>query len=43
MPDTHVNSDKIQEIIEMLIEAGIHMDAVNADGMTAARICTTCK
>lgn len=41
MPTPQVDLEKIQEIVEMFIEAGMHMDAVNVDGVTAASICTT--
>lgn len=41
MPDPQVDIDTIKEITEMLIEAGIHMDAVNVEGLTAANICTS--
>jgi hypothetical protein len=27
----------VEAVAEMLIEAGVHVDAVNADGLTAAR------
>lgn len=42
MPDPQVDIDTIKEITHMFIEAGIHMDAVNVDGLTAAQICTSC-
>lgn len=39
MPDPQVDIDTIKEITDMFIEAGIHMDAVNVEGLTAAQIC----
>lgn len=39
MPEPQVDIDTIKEITDMFIEAGIHMDAVNVDGLTAAQIC----
>ncbi|XP_055311305.1 protein fem-1 homolog B isoform X3 [Sitodiplosis mosellana] len=41
MPDPQVDIDTIREITDMFIEAGIHMDAVNVEGLTAAQICTS--
>lgn len=41
MPDPQVDIDTIREITDMFIESGIHMDAVNIDGLTAAQICTS--
>lgn len=43
MPDPQVDIDTIKEITDMFIEAGIHMDAVNVEGLTAAQICTSRK
>lgn len=43
MPDPQVDIDTIKEITDMFIEAGIHMDAVNADGLTATQNCTSRK
>lgn len=43
MPDPQVEIDTIKEIADMFIEAGIHMDAVNIEGLTAAQICTSRK
>lgn len=41
--DPHVDIDNIEEITYMFIEAGIHMDAVNVEGLTAAQICASRK
>lgn len=41
--DPHVDIDNIEEITFMFIEAGIHMDAVNVEGLTAAQICASRK
>ena len=38
MPDANVKT-VVKEITEMLIEAGIHLDAVNADGLKASQVC----
>uniref|UniRef100_A0A6E8VTQ2 Uncharacterized protein n=1 Tax=Anopheles coluzzii TaxID=1518534 RepID=A0A6E8VTQ2_ANOCL len=38
MPDPNVKT-VVKEITEMLIEAGIHLDAVNADGLKASQVC----
>lgn len=38
MPEPQIDIDTIREITDMFIEAGIHMDAVNIDGLTAAQI-----
>lgn len=43
MSDPQVDIDTIREITDMFIEAGIHMDAVNVEGLTAAQICTSRK
>lgn len=43
MPDPQVDIDTIREITDMFIEAGIHMDAVNVEGLTAAQNCTSRK
>lgn len=43
MPDAQVDMDTIKEITDMFIDAGIHMDAVNADGLTASQIWTSRK
>lgn len=43
MPDPQVDIDTIKDIADMFIEAGIHMDAVNNEGLTAAQICTSRK
>lgn len=39
--EPQVDIDTIREITDMFIEAGIHMDAVNVEGLTAAQICTS--
>lgn len=31
----------IEEIIKLFVESGIHLDAVNNDGLTAAQLCTS--
>lgn len=33
----------VEEITELFIHAGIHLDGVNIDGLTAAQLCTSCK
>lgn len=43
MPEPQVDIDTIKEITDEFIEAGIHMDAVNVEGLTAAQICTSRK
>lgn len=43
MPDPQIDIDVIKEITDMFIEAGIHMDAVNVEGLTAVQNCTSRK
>lgn len=43
MPDPQIDIDVIKEITDMFIEAGIHMDAVNVEGVTAVQNCTSRK
>lgn len=43
MPEPQIDIDVIKEITDMFIEAGIHMDAVNVEGLTAVQNCTSRK
>lgn len=38
-----VDMYSIEEITDLFIEAGVHVDAVNVEGLTAAQICTARK
>lgn len=37
--DSQVDIDIVEEITDMFIEAGIHLDAINIEGLTAAQLC----
>lgn len=41
--EANVDILTVTEITDMFIEAGIHIDAVNIDGLTAAQLCVTRK
>lgn len=43
VPEPQIDIDVIKEITDMLIDAGIHMDAVNVEGLTAVQNCTSRK
>lgn len=42
-PDPQTDLDIVSDITDLFIEAGIHMDAVNIEGLTAAQICISRK
>lgn len=42
-PATAEQLAKCEEITKLFIEAGIHLDAVNCESVTAAQICTSRK
>lgn len=43
LQEAQVDIVVVEEITDLFIEAGIHLDAVNIEGLTAAQLCVSRK
>lgn len=43
LPDAQVDVVVVEEITDLFIDAGIHLDAVNVEGLTATQSCVSRK